>query len=182
MSRFTGVLAASAAVLAFSVPQQASAVNSPVFSWVVDCANPGNQYAPVVTTMPTGKYLVTVQGVCSFGFGTTHSLRVSTCGVSPLPAGPCVDTGASVNDIPGATCIVGAGPAHAQTCPAPGAYVPGCGGSFTVTVEGQCLIGANLTGVVDHTNPFAPLYATVVDSGHADNVGAFVVTAVRTPL
>jgi hypothetical protein len=181
MIRLTRVLAAAAAVAALAMPQQAQAVNTLAFSWVIDCNVSGNQYAPLVT-MPTGRYVVTVAGACTYGIDDTHSIRVSTCGVSPLPAGPCVDTGASVNGVPGTTCYVGGGIGYVQTCAPPGAYLPGCGGIFTVTVEGQCLnLVPHHVGIVDHTNGGA-MFATAVDSFYGDNIGAFVVTAVWTPL
>ena len=181
MSRITrfAMPALAMAALAFP-PSQAHAVNSLAYTWTIDCANPNATSTGPLVTMASGTYLVTVTGACSYGVDTTHSVPVTTC-VSPVNTLPCLDTGMSVNNVPGYTCVVGGGIAHAATCPTPGAYVSGCGGSFTVVVNEQCLSAVpNQAGLISHGG--GAMTARTIDSGHYNNIGAFVVTAVWTPL
>lgn len=121
--RIARFVAPAAAVAALALPQSpAQAVNTLAYSWVVHCNNLQQQPTPLLE-LPKGTYAVTVEGACTFGVTTTHSVPVSTC-VNPLQSLPCVNTGAQVNNVPGATCYVGVGAAVAQTC-SPGVYTTG---------------------------------------------------------
>lgn len=183
--RLPRVLWAAAAVAALAFPPApAQAVNTLAYTFKVDCANPVNTSTADVT-LPSGRYLVTVAGACTFSNSADPaSVPVDTC-VHPLESLPCVRTGASVDNVPRAACMVGAGAAYAYPCAGTerGVWQPACGGWFTVLVNHQCLTTVpHHVGVVTHDG--GSMVARVVDSTgfHYDNVGVFTVTAVWTPL
>lgn len=178
--RITRLLAPVVVAVAMAVPQQARAVNTPVVSFVVDCANPnGASTGSLGLELPSGRYFVTVAGACTFATNTTHSYPVGTC-VSPVHTLPCVSTGTAVHNVPGATCTIGVGGVYHHTCGPQGVWLPLCGWWYTVQVDGQCLELQQQAGFVNH--PGGPMTARVVDGPYADNVGQFVVTAFWTPL
>ena len=163
------------AVAAFAAPVQADAVNVPAITFAVPCTSSSTSTGSLGITLPSGTYAVTVEGACSIGFTSVHSIPLSTC---PVTGPPCVDSGGSVT-LPGATCNVSAGAVAVGTCYATSPHVNGCGHPGTVRVNGQCL-ALQTAGLVTHGG--GPMVAGVVDSNYGDNVGAFVVTAVLTAL
>lgn len=167
----------TAATLA--VPHPAQAINTLAYSWVVDCANPsGASTGSLGITLPSGIYLVAVEGACTYGTQTTHTYNVRAC--LPNGANPCVNTGANVTGVPGATCIVGVSGVYHQTCDPNGVWLPGCGWWFTVQVNNQCLSVQHTSGLISHGG--GAMTARVLDGRYDDNVGQFVVTATWTPL
>lgn len=181
--RVTRILGAVAAVAVLALPSSpVQAVNTPVYTFVVNCATGSASTGGI--TLPSGQYLVTVAGACSFTYdlGATGSVPVDTC-VDPVRSLPCVSTGTAVNNVPAGACVVGVGVAYSRICDgwARGLYVPSCFAGLTVTVNDQCLTTVPHTvGVIDHAG--GAMTAKVLDSGHWNNLGAFTVTAVWTPL
>lgn len=178
--RITRSLAAFATVAALAMPAAPShALSSLAITFTVDCANPnGASTGSLGIDMPSGRYLVTVAGACSFT-KVPGDVPVSTC-LHGLPQ-PCVDTGVYVRGVPGEACIVGVGIRYVQVCQDRGVWDPGCSWWFTVQVDGQCLTTVpHQVGIVNH--PGGPMTAKVLDGPYGDNTGTFVVTAVWTPL
>lgn len=178
MRRFSRALYPLVAAAALAMPTQAQSVNTLAVSWVVNCADSNAAAAPLLT-LPMGTYVVTAEGACSLSFPQSHTVPVTTC-VSPVNTLPCVDTGIRVNQVPGATCNVSAGAAFASTC-TPVGYVPGpCTVGTIVINESRCLDIGGVAGVIAHGG--GSMTARMVDTFYGDNAGAFVVTAVWTPL
>lgn len=179
--RFVRILAPMAAVAALALPASpARAVNTPVYTFTVDCAVGTASTAGLGVELPSGRYLVTVAGACSYDGDIDRTVPVSTC-LHPLEAYPCVNTGVSVSNVPGEACIVGAGTVYAQTCVDRGVWQPLCDWWFTVKVNDQCLTTVpHQVGIVQHNG--GAMTARVVDGNYADNIGVFTVTAVLTPL
>ena len=181
LTRILGTIAAVAALALSAAPAQA--VNTLAYTFVVNCATGSASTGDLGVTLPSGKYLVTVAGACTFSNGgTPASVPVDTC-VHPLEGYPCVSTGAAVNSVPRAACIVSAGIAYEQVCNDRGVWQPLCDWWFTVKVNEQCLTTVPHTvGVIDHGG--GAMTARVLDAAGSnwDNTGVFTVTAVWTPL
>lgn len=171
---------AGLAALAFP-PAPAQAVNTLAYTFTVDCRTGYATTGSLGVTLPSGRYLVTVAGACSFSAGGTGSVPVDTC-VHPLEGLPCAQTGISVNNVPREACIVGLGIAYEQVCQDRGVWLPYCDWWFTVKVNDQCLTTVPHTvGVINHNG--GAMTARVLDGStlYYDNVGTFTVTAVWTP-
>ena len=179
--RLTRILGAFAAVAVLALPSSpAQAVNTPVYTFVLDCATGSASTGDI--WLPSGRYVVTVAGACSFAHGATGTIPVDTC-VNPLTSLPCVSTGANVNGVPSTVCVIGVGIAYEQICNgwSRGVYLPSCYTDLTVVVNEQCLTTVPHTvGVINHGG--GAMTARVADNGHFNNLGAFTVTAVWTPL
>lgn len=161
------LVAVVAAGIGFTSPSQA--VTSPVITMVVDCArSTATSSAELTLDAPAGIYTATAVGACNVHYNDVRAITASTpCSVSGTPV-PCVT--ASVSNISTATCATSLGAVLVDAC-APDAYLTGC--TFTVTVNGQCLIAGTI-GQVSHGG--GPVTARFEDSHYPDNLGYFVVT------
>ena len=183
LTRILGTVAAAAALALPTAPAQA--VNTPAFTFTVDCETGFASTGSLGVTLPSGNYVVTVAGACSFADRPPASwVPVDTC-IHPLGSLPCVSTGVTVSNVPRAVCMVGVGIVEAQACgdTARGVFQPLCDGYFTVKVDEQCLTTVPHTvGVIYHGG--GAMTARVLDStgDYWDNTGVFTVTAVWTPL
>ena len=184
--RLTRILGTVAAVAALALPATpAQAVNTPAYTFTVDCNRASaTSTSELGVTLPSGNYLVTVAGACTFTHQGVATVPVDTC-VHPVSTWgyPCVDTGADVNGVPRDVCVIGVGIVNTEECVGRprGVYLPFCYGAFTVVVNEQCLTTVtHNVGFVSHGG--GAMTARVLDSVHGDNLGTFTVTAVWTPL
>lgn len=173
------LLLALVAGLGILTAAPSEALQTPAFTFVVDCRDPdGVGTNDFGLDMPNGWYAVTAVGACAPGNSPT-SFNVGTpCSLPVVGSIPCVSPGVTVSNVPGAACWVTVNGVSVQPCPGGnGATLLGC--DLVIVVDNQCLI-AGTAGTIYH-NP-GPMRARYADCCHGDNVGFYVVTAVWTPL
>lgn len=175
------LLGALVVVMGIGTALPAQSLNPQVWTWVVDCAdsNGVNTTETLGTTLPSGRYLVTVEGACTHTSPGLRDLNVGTpCTAPTVGPIPCT-TVTTVHNVPGQACaLVTVTTVSAETC-IPSVANNGC--TFTVIVNGQCLI-AGTAGVVNHGGPNLGMHAQFADGFYGDNIGFYVVTAVLTAL
>jgi hypothetical protein len=165
-------LAASAVVPSAATP--AHAVQSLAYTFAVPCNNPSP--TPSLVDLPSGTYAVAYVGVCSYDINHTSGVPVNTpCTLPTVGTVPCVST--TINNLPGVLSQVTTGSVDVE------GFVPrvaqtDCGTNAHVEVDGQC-VRLN-AGTITHGG--GVMTAWFQDLNHADNLGAFLVTVVWTPL
>lgn len=183
LKRFTrvAVLGALVAAVGIGTALPAHSLNPQTWTWVVDCrdADGVNTTETLGTTLPSGVYLVSVEGACSHTGTGLQDLNVGTpCTVPLVGPVPCT-TAATIHNVPAAACsqdttaginVVPCSPALGQP--------PSC--FDTVLVDGQCLVSGTV-GLVTH-GANTGMTARFLDTIYGDNTGFFVVTAALTPL
>ena len=174
--RLVAPLAVLAAVLGTAAP--AHAVQSLAYVFLVPCGDSDGVSTLPDVTLPSGRYAVVAAGVCSADTQHTFSYPVGTpCSLPQVGTVPCVST--SVNNLPGALCIIATGTAAVQLCGGPVVSLTDCGPDFHIEVDGQC-VSAAVGSFVNH--PGGAMTARFTDSRYDDNIGYFVVAVVWTPL
>ncbi len=124
--------------------------------------------------LPSGQYAYTVKGACviDLSLGRTVSIPVGTpCSLPEVGTIPCAST--TVHNVPFPVCWTVTEGQLVEPCT--GTIAPTC--TMYVAINGACL---PTNGVVWH--PGGPMTAQFADSNYTDNVGAFTVTVVWTPL
>lgn len=171
-------LLAVVTLLGIGTAAPSEAVQTPVWTFVVDCADPnGSGTDDFGLDMPNGWYAVAVAGACLVDTHVTYGFSVGTpCSAPVVGAIPCVSPGPGISNVPGALCWTHTVAVGVQPCGGAGVFLNGC--LYVIAVDGQCLpLGV---GTIYH-NP-GPMRAHFLDGQYADNVGYYVVTVTWTPL
>lgn len=182
MRRFIrlALLGALVGIVGIGTALPAESANLPTWTWVVSCADPDgvSTTETLGTTLPSGTYLVTVEGACVHTAPGSRDLNVGTPCSAPLVGTiPCA-TLTTVHNVPGTACPL-ATTAQVWTEPCTPSVTLGTCATFTVVVNGQCLV-TGTAGLVTHAG--GGMNARFIDGFYSDNTGYFVVTAVLTPL
>ena len=174
------LLGALVGIVGIGTALPAQSLNPQTWTWVVDCRDSDGvntmETLSLNTTLPSGVYAVTVEGVCLHTGGSRDWNVGTPCSVPVVGTVPCT-TVTTINNTPGAVCslVTGAG-LYANACE-PVATTTSC--FLTVLVNGQCLVSGT-AGLVTHDG--TGMHAKFWDSNHGDNTGFFVVTAALTAL
>lgn len=165
-------LAASAVLPSAATP--ANAVQSLAYTFAVPCNDPSP--TPSLVDLPSGRYAVAYVGACTYDIGHTSSVPVNTpCTLPTVGTVPCVST--TVNNVPGVLSQISTGSVDVKGF-VPSVAPTDCGTDAHVEVDGQC-VPLN-AGTIAHGG--GVMTAWFADGAHADNLGAFLVTVVWTPL
>lgn len=174
MIRYRSVLVALACAAALGAAPS-HAVNSLAFTMVVPCDDPDGVNSDDIADVefPTGAYAVTITGACLYGFKTPVSIGTPCEG----PAGPMPC--AAVDNLPH-FCAVNAAAVETNDCGQSRRLA--CAGWTLMVVDGQCA-SLGSAGTIRHDTP-GPIRAYFWDTPgwYWDNVGAYVVTLIWTPL
>ena len=153
------------------------AVQTLAWEFVLPCHDGTVVSSGPVIELPSGTYAYTVKGGCLYGvdqsrsYSTTVGTPCSDPTVGPLP---CANT--TLANIPMPACQLLTEGMTADGCARVVQPTP-CG--LSVVINGACVSN---TGVGPLVHGGGPMTAQFVDSFYDDNIGAFTVTVVWTPL
>lgn len=169
LARLFALLALGATAV---VPQaNAHATQTLAFTFVVPC-DAESGATSLGLELPKGWYAVTIAGACSWASGTSSVTVATPCDAPVAGPVPCKPT---IDNVSSRACYWAFGGLTTR-CEVPSGTA-GCG-YYSVQVSTGCVDGP--FGLIEH--PGGTMSAKFNDYGHADNIGAFLVTVVWTPL